>query len=199
MNCKHTGCNATEGECSGECMTKAAESFEQMALRVGREIGTLGFGSNTEYEKEEAVAFANALRAELAKQAGSVEPVAWLRFWAGRSYAGNGDIEYADGLEVCEEGKLGDDNQPAFPVVPATALAAQAAKIAELQDEIAKLKPDADRTCTWVFNDNEFSPIWEGSCGAEWTFIEDGPKENEMNYCPQCGAKVAIDAARNAK
>ena len=46
------------------------------------------------------------------------EPVAYLKFWAEQSWSGNGnhDIDYGEGLEVCEAGDIGADKLPAFPV-----------------------------------------------------------------------------------
>lgn len=29
-------------------------------------------------------------------------------------------------------------------------------------------------------------------CGNGWTFIEGTPKENDANYCPNCGAKMEV-------
>ncbi|QEM41046.1 hypothetical protein [Pseudomonas phage vB_PaeM_RP7] len=37
--------------------------------------------------------------------------------------------------------------------------------------------------CRW----SQAGGLWFSDCGLEWTFIEDGPKENGMNYCPKCG------------
>lgn len=32
---------------------------------------------------------------------------------------------------------------------------------------------------------------WECSyCGEPWVLIEGAPAENNMNYCPNCGAKM---------
>lgn len=27
-------------------------------------------------------------------------------------------------------------------------------------------------------------------CGNEWVLMDDNPSENQMNYCPNCGAKM---------
>lgn len=49
------------------------------------------------------------------------EPIAHLKFWAAQNWSGSGnhDIEYAEGLCVCEAGDIGDDKLPAFPVFAA--------------------------------------------------------------------------------
>jgi hypothetical protein len=48
--------------------------------------------------------------------------------------------------------------------------------------------------CKWTESSpwTEWGPHWEGSCGAAWDFIDGGPKENNMNYCPSCGGKVEV-------
>lgn len=50
------------------------------------------------------------------------EPVAYLKFWAEQSWSGNGnhDIDYGEGLEVCEAGEIGADKLPDFPVYRAS-------------------------------------------------------------------------------
>lgn len=60
------------------------------------------------------------------------EPVAYLRFWASQKSGGsqNNDIDYAEGLEVCEKGDIGTDKLSAFPVYSAP-IAAQSAKQAD--------------------------------------------------------------------
>lgn len=74
--------------------------------------------------------------------------------------------------------------------------------------EYQALVKDAERKeCFWT-SDGDDSP-WEGTCGVAWIFIDGGPEENQMAYCPQCGGKLtaqtydemelddaAIDAAR---
>ncbi|ADX32136.1 hypothetical protein PAK_P30123 [Pseudomonas phage PAK_P3] len=37
--------------------------------------------------------------------------------------------------------------------------------------------------CRWA----QAGGLWFSDCGLEWGFIEDGPQENGMNYCPKCG------------
>lgn len=77
-----------------------------------------------------------------------------------------------------------------------------------MTEEGKSLVADARRKeCFWT-SDGDDSP-WEGSCGVAWIFIDGGPEENKMSYCPQCGGKLtaqtydevesedaAIDAAR---
>lgn len=61
----------------------------------------------------------------------------------------------------------------------------------ELVDEIA----DREHVCEWQEHDNVHMPgTWEGSCMVMWPFIDGGPAENEMRYCPKCGGKIMITA-----
>ena len=51
--------------------------------------------------------------------------------------------------------------------------------------------------CVWTCDDDVHMPdTWDGECGAKWSFIDGGPKDNEMNYCPQCGGKVVVAAPK---
>ena len=44
----------------------------------------------------------------------------------------------------------------------------------------------------WLHKPNEYDDdTYECSrCGEPWTLIEGTPKENNMNYCPNCGADM---------
>lgn len=46
--------------------------------------------------------------------------------------------------------------------------------------------------CVWVMGDPE-DLAWETSCGRMWQFIDGGPTENGVVYCPYCGARVKED------
>ena len=47
------------------------------------------------------------------------------------------------------------------------------------------------KSCTWSQHDDINMPsTYEGACGVLWTFTEDGPKENGLNFCPKCGGSV---------
>ena len=46
------------------------------------------------------------------------------------------------------------------------------------------------KTGAWIEADAD-SGTWECSeCGEVWMLNEGNPKENNMNYCPQCGARM---------
>ena len=47
--------------------------------------------------------------------------------------------------------------------------------------------------CEWC--QDEDSGIWNSACGATWSFHDDGPAENGMNFCHCCGKKLVIEAA----
>ena len=70
------------------------------------------------------------------QEAPAQEPIAHLKFWAAQSWGGSGnhDIEYAEGLCVCEKGEIGDDKLPAFPVYAAPAAANGALTDEQIQD-----------------------------------------------------------------
>ena len=44
----------------------------------------------------------------------------------------------------------------------------------------------------WIHKPNEYDDdTWECTeCGEPWTLIEGKPSENNMHYCPNCGAKM---------
>ena len=56
-----------------------------------------------------------------------------------------------------------------------------------------QINNDRPEFCHWTFDDNEFAQIWEGACGAAWSFNEGGPHENNFRFCPKCGGTVVID------
>ena len=44
----------------------------------------------------------------------------------------------------------------------------------------------------WVEKDDGFGGVYYDctACGCSWTTIDGTPMENNMNYCPECGAKM---------
>ena len=41
----------------------------------------------------------------------------------------------------------------------------------------------------WVYDEHHY--MWEcQNCQLGWTFMEDGPEENQLYYCPKCGCKI---------
>ena len=59
-------------------------------------------------------------------------------------------------------------------------------------------KPDDERACEWRSGSISSweSEEWYGECGIVWVFPEDGPLENEVHYCSNCGGKVRIKEER---
>ena len=45
--------------------------------------------------------------------------------------------------------------------------------------------------CMWSLQDDEFG-IWEATCDELWQFFADGPVENNMKFCPNCGHPVEV-------
>ncbi len=49
--------------------------------------------------------------------------------------------------------------------------------------------PSAERKGKWIERDEDCT--WECSaCGEPWTLIDGTPKQNGMNYCPNCGCDM---------
>ena len=71
----------------------------------------------------------------------------------------------------------------------------QILELLESTDEQKALRADAETarsTCEWW----EDCEMWESSCGVAYTFLSDGPDENEHEFCHKCGKRIAIDKAR---
>ena len=49
--------------------------------------------------------------------------------------------------------------------------------------------------CEW-WQDDE-SGIWSTGCGSTWSFHDDGPEENGMNFCHSCGKHLVVEAAEH--
>jgi hypothetical protein len=47
------------------------------------------------------------------------------------------------------------------------------------------------RECAWRYVEEDIG-LWGGACGTEWQFLADGPADNKMNHCPQCGGRVRV-------
>lgn len=61
----------------------------------------------------------------------------------------------------------------------------------EILNEVSKItQSETEETCTYLKWDDD-SNAWECSeCGEVWMLNADSPKENNMNYCPNCGKKI---------
>lgn len=51
-------------------------------------------------------------------------------------------------------------------------------------------KPNAS-VCTWSREDD--CGTWQSACGVSWTFHDDGPIENGMNFCHACGDRIDVE------
>ena len=60
-----------------------------------------------------------------------------------------------------------------------------------LRKAMAEIERLAKPDCAWTQDDPDYG-VWEGDCGIEWNFIDDGPVENGCNFCPKCGGKLVI-------
>ena len=61
----------------------------------------------------------------------------------------------------------------------------------EFVQEAPSAEPER-KTGRWLYKPNEYDDdTYECSqCGEPWTLIDGTPKENNMNYCPNCGAEM---------
>lgn len=63
-----------------------------------------------------------------------------------------------------------------------------------VSDALALLKAEPKRgrwlTCEDGWGDEHYQC---SECGCEWCLNDGTPKENGMNYCPHCGAKMEAD------
>ena len=47
----------------------------------------------------------------------------------------------------------------------------------------------------WIYKQESDYEFWECSnCGEPWDLIEGTPKDNNMNFCPNCGAQITEEA-----
>jgi len=53
------------------------------------------------------------------------------------------------------------------------------------------MTPERAKECVWKeYNDEYMGGCWSTSCGEDFCLLEDGPKENLYNFCPNCGGKI---------
>ena len=60
------------------------------------------------------------------------------------------------------------------------------AKIVQLQTEFDKLK----EPCEWGYDDS--GEYWKTGCEELFTFLADGPLENNFEFCPYCGKPITL-------
>lgn len=62
-----------------------------------------------------------------------------------------------------------------------------------LQDRLTAVEQQLDErggTCEWT--DEDGVGTWHSACGVVWSFHEEGPTENGMNFCHSCGKAVTV-------
>ena len=47
-----------------------------------------------------------------------------------------------------------------------------------------------NKTCEWTEVSHNDYIFWETECRNAFQFINGGPSENHMKYCPYCGKKI---------
>ncbi len=61
-----------------------------------------------------------------------------------------------------------------------------------MREALALLKEQEAKIGKWIEQDGFDGDVYYDCsvCGESWVLIEGTPKENGMNYCPHCGAKM---------
>ncbi len=55
--------------------------------------------------------------------------------------------------------------------------------------------PTQPAPCTWTKSPDPHMPdTFDATCGVVWTFTDGGPAENDVRFCPGCGAAVSVAA-----
>ncbi len=60
-----------------------------------------------------------------------------------------------------------------------------------LMGEFEKLEAAFLKPCTWTQQDDEWSNLWETSCGNAFVLEEGTPEENDCKFCTYCGHPLA--------
>ena len=72
------------------------------------------------------------------------------------------------------------------------------AKRSPLYDQAAnaieELQAQMPKRGEWkMWEDYDYHDVYTCSvCGADWDMIDGTPQDNDMNYCPHCGAKMEV-------
>lgn len=51
--------------------------------------------------------------------------------------------------------------------------------------------PSVPEVCTWTFDDDDYAPKWDTSCGEAYCFIEGGPEDSSAKFCHGCGKPIS--------
>lgn len=90
------------------------------------------------------------------------------------------------------------DGSAEFPIEHSRAdanLIAHAPRLLEIcREQAAELvrRPHVG-SCVWSLVKTIDDVEWSSTCGHEWQFLEGGPKENEVKFCPFCGGEIEIE------
>lgn len=47
--------------------------------------------------------------------------------------------------------------------------------------------------CWWEYDEDG---AWETGCGRSWIFIDGGPEDNTVRFCPGCGKRVVVNSTK---
>ncbi len=72
-------------------------------------------------------------------------------------------------------------------------------ELAETRAALSHVEAERDGlrigSCVWSPSDPEdVDLLWSTTCKHEFVFLDGGPVENEIKFCPFCGDLVEIDA-----
>jgi hypothetical protein len=51
----------------------------------------------------------------------------------------------------------------------------------------------SDHTCHWT-GYSDCPDTWDTECGEVWQFMDGGPVDNDVEFCPYCGGVIATSA-----
>jgi hypothetical protein len=71
---------------------------------------------------------------------------------------------------------------------PEAELTAANARVTELEALLGEATRPTNSTCGWY----DDGGTWASECGVFYTFIEDGPVENDHLFCIKCGKRLLV-------
>lgn len=109
--------------------------------------------------------------------------------------------ERDDDIDISQ---LGNANYDALMLAALDAFRAAMHKVAEpaqatdnTAQQFEALATSNTHDCLWSYDSHQGT--WHGKCGVYWVFMDDGPDENGMKFCPGCGKTVATTSAGSGK
>jgi hypothetical protein len=66
-----------------------------------------------------------------------------------------------------------------------------------LRAELVSLRDANAATCLW--REGADGGEWDTACGLSWIFIDGGPEDNNVTFCPNCGKRALFAYHLEAK